>query len=166
MPTFRGALNDAAIEVPSEALVALGKSAKRPPVRVTINGVEVRTTLMVYGGVTYIGLRKDQRAQMGITSGDLVEVAVTLDTEERTVDVPPEFRAILDADPIARERFEALSHTNRREYVQWLTSAKRAETRQDRLAKVAELLKSGRRTPLGGEVRLGERSAPRARFPT
>jgi Bacteriocin-protection, YdeI or OmpD-Associated/Domain of unknown function (DUF1905) len=150
MPTFRGVLADAAIAVPPEVLAALGSSRKRPAVCVNINGVEVRTTLMVYGGVTYIGLRKDQRGQMGITSGDVVEVAVALDTKERTVDVPPELAAVLNADPIARERFEALSLTNRREYVQWLTSAKRVQTCKERLHKVAELLKSGRRTPLSG----------------
>ena len=45
--------------------------------------------------------------------------------------------------------FNALSFTNRKEYVQWLSSAKRPETRQKRLAEVAEMLKSGRRTPTG-----------------
>ena len=146
--TFRGLLIDAGIEVPADALTALGSSAKRPPVRVVIHGVKVRTTLMVYGGRTLIGLRRDTREEMRITSGDEVEVDLALDTEKRTVPVPPEVAAVLDSDPEARGAFEALSLTNRREYVTWISSAKRAETREDRLGKVADMLKSGRRTPM------------------
>jgi uncharacterized protein YdeI (YjbR/CyaY-like superfamily) len=57
--------------------------------------------------------------------------------------------AALAADPDARARFEALSFTHRKEYVDWIQSAKRADTRQRRLAQATKLLKSGRRTPVG-----------------
>ncbi len=44
----------------------------------------------------------------------------------------------------ARETFEKLSHSCRKEYVQWLTEAKREETREGRLATTLEWLTEGK----------------------
>ena len=145
--SFRGSFDDF-FEVPASVLDALGTPAKRPLVRVTINGVETRTRLMVYGGKTLIGLRRDQQKAMQVAPGQIFEVHVALDAEERTVEVPAELATVFAADPEAERIFEGLSFTNRKEYVEWCTGAKRPETRQKRLSQVPGLLKSGRRTPM------------------
>ena len=41
----------------------------------------------------------------------------------------------------------AYNYTNRKEYVRWITEAKREETRANRLAKSVEMLKKGVKTP-------------------
>src|SRR5258708_25765465 len=69
--TFRGTLQagdrgGAAVEIPTEALTALGTTARRPAVRVVINGVELPPTIAVYGGKSYIGVRQDIRAAAGV----------------------------------------------------------------------------------------------------
>ena len=45
--------------------------------------------------------------------------------------------------------FDNLSFTHRTEYVRWVLSAKRAATRERRVAEAPALLRGGRRTPLG-----------------
>ncbi len=149
--TFRATLGGdsggAFVEVPPEVLQALGP-ARRPAVRVVINGVELRTTIAVYGGRSLIGLRREIRQAAQVSIGDTLEVNVELDAEPRVVEVPDDLAAALLADPAAGRIFEGLSFTNRKEYVGWVQAARRAATRQERIARAVDLLKSGRRTPL------------------
>lgn len=48
--------------------------------------------------------------------------------------LPDELVAALAAAPAARERFEELSPTHRREYVRWVGEARRADARERRAA--------------------------------
>lgn len=137
------------VEVPTAVLDALAAPTRRARVRVTINAADLRTTLAVYGGKSYIGLRKEYREAAGIALGSEVDVVVELDAEPRSVDCPADFAAVLEADAEAAAAFERLSLTHQREYVSWVTSARRSETRARRLAAAPALLKNGRRTPLG-----------------
>ena len=151
VPTsFRGKLADDGamlVEVPPEVSAELGP-ARRPAVRVVVNGVELRTTIAVYGGKSYLGFRKEIREAAGLEPGQEVDITLELDTASRDAEVPDDLARVLAADPDASAAFEALSFTNRKEYVVWVTSAKRPATRQKRLAEAPALLKSGRRTPL------------------
>jgi uncharacterized protein YdeI (YjbR/CyaY-like superfamily) len=61
-----------------------------------------------------------------------------LDTEPRTVQVPPDLRDALRADGEAWKAFSALSFTHRREYVEWVEEAKRPDTRARRIAATVE----------------------------
>jgi uncharacterized protein YdeI (YjbR/CyaY-like superfamily) len=61
--------------------------------------------------------------------------------------VPEALARALEADPTARERFDGLSYTHRKEYARWIAEAKREETLTRRVAKAIELLRSGIRTP-------------------
>jgi uncharacterized protein YdeI (YjbR/CyaY-like superfamily) len=61
--------------------------------------------------------------------------------------VPPELAAALEGDPAARDAFDALSYTHRREYARWIADAKRDATRARRVAEALELLRAGVRTP-------------------
>ncbi|MDQ6674236.1 MAG: YdeI/OmpD-associated family protein [Chloroflexota bacterium] len=146
--TLQGGDSGAFVEVPPEVLEALGPS-KRPAVRVVINGVELRTTLAAYAGRSQIGLRREIREAARVHPDESIEVRVELDTEPRSVEVPEDLAAALLADPTASGIFEGLSFTNRKEYVAWVVAAKTPATRQRRVAEAPELLKSGRRTPLG-----------------
>jgi len=47
------------------------------------------------------------------------------------------------ADAEARRVFDGLPFTHRKEYVRWIEGAKKAETRQNRLAKTLMRLKGG-----------------------
>ncbi len=70
------------IEVPFDARDTFGQA--RAPVRGTVNGVESRSRLSVYGGRTYQGLRRELREAAGIEVGDRVEVVLELDDALRS----------------------------------------------------------------------------------
>jgi len=149
--TFRGTLREEAgtfVEVPPDVLAALGPR-KRPAVRVVINGVELRTTIAVYGGRSYIGIRREIRDAAHIAPGEEIEVSVEPDDEPRTVDLPDDLAAALADDPEAQHAFDRLSFSNRNEYMGWVLAAKQPTTRRRRVAEAPVLLKSGRRTPGG-----------------
>lgn len=90
---FEGVLgpeNRPVIEVPSRIVEALG-AGKRPPVRATVNGYTFRTTVAVYGGKFYVGLRKDVREASGVQPGEPVAVGLELDEDPREVELPSDF---------------------------------------------------------------------------
>ena len=142
---FTATLEDRYLVVPLDARALWGQA--RPPVAGTVNGVPFRSRLMVYGGQTVLGLTNAFRAQARISPGDEVEVVIDRDDTPREVPVPPALQALLDADGVAREAFDALSFTHRREYANWIAEAKKTETRDRRAAKAIEMLREGVKTP-------------------
>ena len=62
--------------------------------------------------------------------------------------IPAYIRAGLDGDEKARLFFEGLAPSYRRLYVRWVDTAKRAETRQRRLAEAIATLRAGRKLGL------------------
>jgi uncharacterized protein YdeI (YjbR/CyaY-like superfamily) len=62
----------------------------------------------------------------------------TLLDEVEALVIPPDLAAALHARPAASHFFESLSKTDKRNILQWLVLAKRPETRQKRLAEIAE----------------------------
>ena len=63
----------------------------------------------------------------------------------RKLEVPEFLQLALDAHPRERAFFDSLTFTHRKEYVEWITEAKRADTRQRRLQQMLELLKEGKK---------------------
>jgi hypothetical protein len=67
--------------------------------------------------------------------------------KERTLELPKAFQQLLSKSKKAGGFFQSLSFTNRKEYVVWLESAKKPETKQKRLTDAIEKLLSGKRNP-------------------
>jgi uncharacterized protein YdeI (YjbR/CyaY-like superfamily) len=59
--------------------------------------------------------------------------------------VPPDLAKALKTNAAAAKTFEAFSPSARREYVEWITEAKREETRAQRLATTLEWLAEGKK---------------------
>jgi bacteriocin resistance YdeI/OmpD-like protein/uncharacterized protein DUF1905 len=135
------------VEIPADALAALG-GGSRFRVRGVLNGVRfASSTMPMGGGRVCLGLHKATREAAAVELGDRIRVEVERDERERVVDVPPELQAALARDDAARKAFEGLSFTHRKEYADWIAGAKRAETRERRLTKAVELLRDGVRHP-------------------
>src|SRR4051812_35409074 len=115
----------------------------RAPVRVTVGGHTWRTTVMRYGDDYVLPLSRRNREAAGVRAGDAVTVALASDEEPRTVGVPDDLAAALDAAPGARAAFDSRSFTHRREWVEWVTQAKRPETRERRVRGVVEQVLAG-----------------------
>jgi Bacteriocin-protection, YdeI or OmpD-Associated/Domain of unknown function (DUF1905) len=131
--------------VPGDVVTALG-GGRRPPVRVTVGGHSYRTTVATMSGRFLVPLSAANREAAGVAAGDEVEVAIELDSAPREVDVPDDLAAALAGEPAARQFFDGLSFTHRKEWVRWVTEAKRAETRTQRVARTVEALTAGRST--------------------
>ena len=127
-----------ALVVPKE--VAATFASKRPRVLAHVNGVEYRSRLAVYGGQSYLGLRKDLLKQLGVGVGELVEVQLVEDNQERVVVEPAELTAALAESPAARAAYDQLPFTHRNEYARWIDEGKKPETRADRVAKTIKRL--------------------------
>lgn len=147
--TFRAVIEQsgsggAYVSVPFDVEAAFGR--KRVPVRASIEGEPYRGTLVRMGGPDHILIvLKEIREKIGKQPGDEVEVSVEEDLEPRVVEIPPDLAAALQADPAAREFYDRLSYTHRKEYVRWVEEAKREQTRSDRVAKTLEMLKAGKK---------------------
>lgn len=124
------------IVVPFDAKAVFGKG--RAPVRVTVNGYEYRSTLAPYGGLYYLPMNQAVRAGAHVKAGDRVGVVLEADESPRTVKPPADLARALKADPAAKARWEELSYTHRKEYVQAIEEAQRPETRARRIAKAIE----------------------------
>ncbi len=131
--------NATGLRVPADVITALGPQ-KRPKVTVSVNGYTYRSTVAAYGEVFMLPLSAEHRQAAGVMAGDEVEVTITLDTEPRTVDLPPDFAAALAAQPGARAAFDALGYSVRKEYVRQIESAKAQETRSRRIASIVAKL--------------------------
>ncbi|MDH0866377.1 YdeI/OmpD-associated family protein [Mitsuaria sp. GD03876] len=59
-------------------------------------------------------------------------------------EVPEDLAAALRANAAARKTFEGFPPSHRREYIEWIVEAKKAETRERRLAQTVEWLAEGK----------------------
>jgi hypothetical protein len=140
--TFSAPIEDAGgggayVTIPFDVERVFGK--KRVPVNATIDGVPYRGSLVRMGGDSHrLGILKSIRESIGKQPGDMVEIVVEEDMAERVVEVPPDLREALERAPEAGRAFATLAFTHQREYVTWITEAKRAETRERRIAKAIE----------------------------
>lgn len=132
------------VEVPFDVEAAFG--SKRPKVKAWIEGVPYRGILTRMRTACHIlGIRKEIRDQVGKTFGDEVTIRVEPDVEPRLVEIPPDLQKELTKDQEAKAFFGKLSYTHQKEYVTWITEAKKEETRQNRIAKTIAMLKKGKK---------------------
>lgn len=121
--------------------VASLSTAKTFPVVVTIGERTARLRLARMGGKNLIGFSKAVRAEMGVELGDEIDAAITLDSAERTVEIPDGLAAALASDPAARAAFDALSYSRRKEIARSVAEAKQDATRERRIAKAIAALR-------------------------
>src|SRR6478735_4182361 len=114
--TLSASGNNTGIEVPEEIVEGLGRG-KRPPVIVTVNGHEYRSTVAVMGGRYLIGVSAAIRAATGLKGGDPISVNLKVADTPREVEVPTDFAAAMDEHAPARESFDQLSNSMQRYHV-------------------------------------------------
>lgn len=70
-------------------------------------------------------------------------MTVERDEAERVIEIPVELATLFEANPAAREAFEALSYSHRREHALHVAEAKKPETRERRARKTVDVLIEG-----------------------
>jgi hypothetical protein len=132
----------AAITPPVDVIEWFGTRA-RIPIRGTINGFPFRSSLMPCGNARMMPVNMKLREGAGVKPGDMVDVVMERDEEDRTVEPPPELAKELKKSKTALERWETLAFTHKKEMATSISGAKQEETRKRRLAKVMDVLKTG-----------------------
>lgn len=140
---FTGELIDAGgggvfIPFPYDAKKEFGKG--RVPIRCKIDSEPYRGTMVKYGTPFHIIIvLKAIREKIKKSAGDKVKVWLVEDTEERTIEVPADFKKLLKKNK-AEQRFNKMSYTHRKEWMLWINDAKKEETRLRRMEKAIDKL--------------------------
>jgi hypothetical protein len=117
----------------------------RVPVRGTINGLPFRSSLMPMGGCHMMPVNKTLREGAGVRAGDIVDVVMERDEEERTVAAPALLKKALTKNKVAKANWEKMAFTHKKEMAIWIEGAKQEETRARRLRKAVQVLEQGTR---------------------
>jgi len=123
------------LKVPFSVEKAFGTKA-RVAVTGTINGFAFQNSLMPNGDGTH-SMMVSKALQTGAKAkaGNIVKVAIAVDQSERVVTIPPELMSALATNKAAATAFNALSYSHRKEFAEWIATAKREETRTGRAEK-------------------------------
>jgi bifunctional DNA-binding transcriptional regulator/antitoxin component of YhaV-PrlF toxin-antitoxin module len=132
--------NHASLLIPQWVLDKL-QTNKRAPLKVTINGHTYQSTAVGVDGECRVVFPSAERLAADAKAGDSVEVTLELDSGYRTVDMHPELDAALSKSDLA-EVFSKLSYSKRKEWARQVNEAKAEDTRQRRIEKVLEALKT------------------------
>ena len=126
------------IRIPFDVKEVFGKG--RLPVKLTINDYTYRTTIAHMGDMYCVPLKRENREKAKVKGGDVVQVSVMPDTEPRMVEVPADLKKFLQQNKVWK-LFDPLAYTHKKEFVQWITGAKKEETREARKQKMVAMLK-------------------------
>jgi len=133
-------IDAAYVKIPFDVKAGLG--SLRPKVKATFDRKVIYRGLLVRMQTPFhmLLLRKDVRAELGKKIGDIIHVEIELDIEPRVVEIPDLLQKELDKDPEFKQFFEKLSFTHQKEYVNFITEAKKEETRIRRIEKTVQML--------------------------
>ncbi len=143
--TFSAALQKsstggALVRIPFDVEKEFG--AKRAKVKAYFDGELYRGWLVRYGTDYHIlGVPREIRLRLGKEFGDEVTVSVEEDLEPHLVEVPPELAQAFKKAKAAEAFFKSLPYSHQREYVGYITEAKKAETRAKRVVQTIDKLK-------------------------
>ena len=112
--------------------------AARVKIKATFDGVPYRGSLVPMGikeGCPLLVLKEIRKA-INKTFGDVVSVVLEKDTEERIVEIPADLAKVFSRKKKLKDAFENMAYTHKKEYVNYITDAKKPETRLRRIEKV------------------------------
>jgi hypothetical protein len=114
----------------------------RVAVRGKINGFAFRSSLMPMGGCHMMPVNQKLREGAKAGPGDIVDVVMQRDVDERAVEAPPELKKELAKSKKAAEKWDSLAFTHKKEMALAISGVKQEETKKRRLAKVMNVLKT------------------------
>ena len=136
-------------------LVLPGNASSKLPLRGrtsvegTFNGLAFRATLEPDGqGGHWLKVDRKLREEAGAEAGDVVSLEIAPLAEEPEPKVPADLRKALAAAHLqARAAWSDITPVARRDWIQWIESAKREETRLKRIKSACDMLAKGKRRP-------------------
>jgi len=113
-------------------------------------GNEDKGAMGHFGRLTSINDLPGEKQLMGLVrkAAELNERGIKRErpraSANRKIVVPPDLRSALAKNSKARKTFEGFSYSHKKEYLQWITDAKREETREKRLKTTMKWLAEGK----------------------
>ena len=92
-------------------------------------------------GKMFFPVRAEIRKKIKKQEGDWIKLVLFADNDP--LYIPDDFLVCLRDDPAAYKTFNALDESNKKQYVDWIYSSKKEETRIDRMAKAIDRLAKG-----------------------
>jgi hypothetical protein len=112
----------------------------------TLGGAPFQATLEPDGaGSHWLKVERALAEAARAQAGDTVAVELAALAEEPEPVLPDDLRKALAAHPDARATWDDITPVARRDWIQWVTSGKKAETRVKRIATACDQLASGKR---------------------
>lgn len=74
----------------------------------------------------------------------LNEKGIQIEKKVIIIEVPDEFQEALNQNQLAKTAFDSFAPSHQRDYISWITEAKRASTRETRITKTLGLLEEGK----------------------
>ena len=112
----------------------------------SLDGQPFQVTLDPDGnGGHWMKVEADLAGAAGVEAGAMVEVRMAPVAEEPEPKVPEDLQAALAADPKARATWDDITAVARRDWILWVTSGKKAETRVKRITVACDKLAKGQR---------------------
>ncbi|WP_336686783.1 YdeI/OmpD-associated family protein [Chryseobacterium bernardetii] len=141
-----GEMNAAFVEFPFSTEELFNKKGQ-VKIKATFDGkVEYRGSLAkMKSGCHILGLTQDIRKQLGKAFGDEISVSLIEDKEERIVEVADDISLVFNENPDAKILFDKMSYTHKKEYIRWIEDAKKPETRENRKAKMIQMILGGKK---------------------
>jgi len=136
------------LTLPKEASSKL-PSRGQTTVEGMLNGRPLRATLEPDGqGGHWLKVDRKMREAAGAEAGDVVTLEIAPVAEEPEPKVPADLRKALAAAPTkAQEVWSDITPAARRDFIHWITSPKRPETRVKRIETTCDMLAKGKRRP-------------------
>jgi len=101
-----------------------GRSRGPIPVRGTLNGTKFLQTLVRYGGAWRLYINGSMMKAADLSVGDRVMIEMEFDPEPRRVAMPSQLAAAFRKDGEAREAFDDLPPSRRKEIMRYIGSLK------------------------------------------
>lgn len=112
----------------------------------TLDGEPFQATLEPDGqGSHWLKVDKALREGAGVAVGDTVSIEIAPMAEEPEPRVPTDLRNALAANAAAKATWTDITPVARRDWIHWITSAKKEETRAKRVLVACDKLASGQR---------------------
>lgn len=139
---LRSSLNWIIVRIPFDAAKLWGLRGQIK-VKGEINGFPFRTSLFpTREGWHFLLVNKRMQKGARAFEGSTAHLQMELDTEERIVTVPEEFKRFLNQDRSLRRWYDELNYSTRNDIAKWVTEPKSAQARLRRAEQIAERLLS------------------------
>ncbi|MCB1609291.1 MAG: DUF1905 domain-containing protein [Xanthomonadales bacterium] len=111
-----------------------------------LQGRELLTLALPDGqGGHWLKFSEDLVESARLTAGGRVELKVQPSATEAEAEIPQALRNALAENPAAQSLWSAITPAARRDWIMWINSAKRAETRAKRVQDTCQMLAGGKR---------------------